>query len=261
MSALRNMNLGRAWSCGFKKACVAAMLALTLAGCGPSGEFVGIAAEQAAPQQLGPAAEKPVFAGGSPGSPGSPGSLAAQTEYRISPQDIIEVTVYQVPDLNRSVQVDASGMVGLPLLGAVRAGGRTVRELESDIARRLGARYLQSPQVAVFVKDAAGLRVTVDGAVKKPGIIQIKGTTTLLAALAEAQGFTETADQSGVMIFRPTEKGRSVARFDANAIRSGAAVDPPVFGGDTVVVDESTARTAWKVFREALPITNIYRFF
>jgi polysaccharide export outer membrane protein len=166
-----------------------------------------------------------------------------------------------VPDLNRSVQVDASGMVGLPLLGAVRAGGRTVRELESDIARRLGARYLQSPQVAVFVKDAAGLRVTVDGAVKKPGIIQIKGTTTLLAALAEAQGFTETADQSGVMIFRPTEKGRSVARFDANAIRSGAAVDPPVFGGDTVVVDESTARTAWKVFREALPITNIYRFF
>jgi polysaccharide export outer membrane protein len=152
-------------------------------------------------------------------------------------------------------------MVGLPLLGAVRAGGRTVRELESDIARRLGARYLQSPQVAVFVKDAAGLRVTVDGAVKKPGIIQIKGTTTLLAALAEAQGFTETADQSGVMIFRPTEKGRSVARFDANAIRSGSAADPPVFGGDTVVVDESTTRTAWKVFREALPITNIYRFF
>jgi polysaccharide export outer membrane protein len=115
--------------------------------------------------------------------------------------------------------------------------------------------------VAVFVKDAAGLRVTVDGAVKKPGIIQIKGTTTLLAALAEAQGFTETADQSGVMIFRPTEKGRSVARFDANAIRSGSAADPPVFGGDTVVVDESTTRTAWKVFREALPITNIYRFF
>ncbi len=255
MSALRDMNLGRAWSYGFKKACVAAMLALMLAGCGPSGEFVGIAAEQAAPQQPGPAAEKPVFAGG------SPGYSAVQTEYRISPQDIVEVTVYQVPDLNRSVQVDASGMVGLPLLGAVRAGGRTVRELESDIARRLGARYLQSPQVAVFVKDAAGLRVTVDGAVKKPGIIQIKGTTTLLAALAEAQGFTETADQSGVMIFRPTEKGRSVARFDANAIRSGAAVDPPVFGGDTVVVDESTTRTAWKVFREALPITNIYRFF
>ena len=187
--------------------------------------------------------------------------MAAQTEYCISPQDIVEVTVYQVPDLNRSVQVDASGMVGLPLLGAVRAGGRTVRELESDIARRLGARYLQSPQVAVFVKDAAGLRVTVDGAVKKQGIIQIKGTTTLLAALAEAQGFTETADQSGVMIFRPTEKGRSVARFDANAIRSGSAADPPVFGGDTVVVDESTTRTAWKVFREALPITNIYRFF
>lgn len=255
MSALRDMNLGRAWSHGFKQACVAAMFALTLAGCGPSGEFVGIAAEQAAPQQPGLAAEKPVFAGG------SPGSSAAQTEYRISPQDIVEVTVYQVPDLNRSVQVDASGMVGLPLLGAVRAGGRTVRELESDIARRLGARYLQSPQVAVFVKDAAGLRVTVDGAVKKPGIIQIKGTTTLLAALAEAQGFTETADQSGVMIFRPTEKGRSVARFDANAIRSGAAADPPVFGGDTVVVDESTTRTAWKVFREALPITNIYRFF
>lgn len=247
------------------KICMVALLALSLAACGPSGEFVGVAADGAAPQQAGISTEQRLGTGALLGStaalPGSQTASISPAEYRISSQDIVDVTVYQVPDLNRSVQVDASGMIGLPLLGAVRAGGRTVRELEADIARRLGARYLQSPQVAVFVKDAAGLRVTIDGAVRKPGIIQIKGSTTLLAALAEAQGFTETADQSGVMIFRPTEKGRSVARFDASAIRSGASVDPIIYGGDTIVVDESTARTAWKVFREALPVTNIFRFF
>ncbi len=244
--------------------CVAIMV-LSLLGCGPSGEFAGVSVDGAAPPQGSPAADERLSVVSPDVARAAPSmavrSRAQFAEYRISPQDIIDVSVYQVPDLNRSVQVDASGMVGLPLLGGVQAGGRTVRELEGDIARRLGERYLQSPQVAVFVKDAAGFRVTVDGAVKKPGVIQVKGATTLLTALAEAQGFSDTADQSGVLIFRPTEQGRSVARFDAAAIRSGAAADPPVYGGDTIVVDESTTKTAWKQFREALPVASLFRLF
>ena len=242
-----------------------AIIALSLLGCGPSGEFAGVFVDGAAPAQSSSAADERLSVISPDVAQAAPSmavrSRAQFAEYRISPQDIIDVSVYQVPDLNRSVQVDASGMAGLPLLGGVQAGGRTVRELEGDIAKRLGARYLQSPQVAVFVKDAAGLRVTVDGAVKKPGVIQVKGATTLLTALAEAQGFSDTADQSGVLIFRPTEHGRSVARFDAAAIRSGAASDPPVYGGDTIVVDESTTKTAWKQFREALPVASLFRLF
>ena len=79
---------------------------------------------------------------------------AAQAESRIGPFDVIEVSVYRVDELNRTVQVNASGQISLPLVGTVQAGGKTVPELEKVIAARLEEKYLQSPQVSVFVKEA-----------------------------------------------------------------------------------------------------------
>ena len=102
----------------------------------------------------------------------------AQNEYRISPNDTIEVNVYQVPNLSRTVQVDGAGRISLPLIGAVLAAGRTVNELEGDVTRRYGARYLQSPQISVFLKESVGRQITVDGAVKKPGVYMLKGRTS-----------------------------------------------------------------------------------
>ncbi len=246
---------------------------ILLAACGPGGDFAGLSAEggleagadraesgraaTVAPSPAqGPHSPRPAAASAPAGQ-----ATASRADYRLVAQDVLDVSVYQVPDLNRTVQVDGAGMISLPLIGGVPAAGRTVREVEAEVTRRLGARYLQSPQVSVFIRDAVGLRVTVDGAVRKPGFVQMKGATTLLSVIAEAQGFTDTADQSGVMIFRPTEQGRTVARFDVAAIRDGRAADPPVFGGDTVVVDESSARTAWKQFREALPVAGLFRLF
>lgn len=232
-------------------ACVG--LALALAACGPTRESSDFKA--ATP---GPAGEPTVIQGPAAAQPG----LAVQgAQYRISRQDTIEVAVYGVADLSRSLEVDGSGQINMPLLGGVMAAGRTVRELEADISRKLGARYLQKPQVSVFVKDAVGQRVTVDGAVRKPGVISAKGETTLLRALAEAQGFSDTADLSGILVFRQTDKGRQVARYDAAAIRSGQAADPPIYGGDTIIVDESAAKSAWKSVREIVPVAGVLRPF
>jgi polysaccharide export outer membrane protein len=77
-----------------------------------------------------------------------------------------------------------------------------------------------------------------------------------LRILAESGGFSDTADQSNVMVFRQTEQGRTVMRYDANAIRVGQAPDPLILGGDTVVVDDSTGKTAWKHFREILGVAG-----
>jgi polysaccharide export outer membrane protein len=173
------------------------------------------------------------------------------------PEDILQITVYQAPDFNRDAQVDATGNIGLPLLGAVPVGGRTAREVEAEITQRLKAKYLQNPQVSVFVKDAVGLRVIVEGAVSKPGVVQVRGGVTLLGIISESGGFTDTADKSGILVFRNTEKGRTVARFDAKAIAAGTAQDPPVFGGDTIVVDDSVARTAWKDILSSLGIGTL----
>lgn len=218
-------------------------LALVLAGCGPTSGPTANVVDLPAP------------------APVSVGAAQSAAQYRISLQDTLEINVYQVPDLSRTVEVDGTGRISLPLIGTVDAAGKTARELEAHIAGRLGARYLKSPQVSVYVKDAIGQRVTVDGAVKKPGVIQAKGETTLLRILAEAQGFTETADLTGVMVFRVTSQGRMGARFDANTIRSGQAPDPRIYGGDTIVVDESGGKATWKQFREALPVAGLFRIF
>ncbi|HZA92503.1 MAG TPA: polysaccharide biosynthesis/export family protein [Gemmatimonadales bacterium] len=188
----------------------------------------------------------------------SPAYTSARSEdvYRLVKGDILEVHVFRQPDLSRTVDVDGAGQILLPLIGAMPAAGRTVRELETEITRLLRAKYLQSPQVSVAVRDAVGQRVTVEGAVRNPGVRNARGQTTLLRVLAESGGFAETADQSGVMVFRQTEQGRTVMRHDANAIRVGQAPDPVIMGGDTIVVDDSSGKTAWKHFREVLGVAS-----
>ena len=105
------------------------------------------------------------------------------------------------------------------------------------------------------VRDAVGQRVTVEGAVRSPGVRQARGQTTLLRILAESGGFTETADQTNVIMFRQSDQGRVMTRYDANAIRVGQAPDPVIMGGDTIVVDDSTGKMAWKHFKDVLGVT------
>ena len=238
---------------GLLRVAVMAFVLGALAGCGANGEgtFSSVA-EQASQPQAGTPAPTP---------DNSAATAANGGDYRIMPDDILQIVVFQAPDFNRDAQVDATGNIALPLLGSVPVAGRTTRDVEAEITRRLKAKYMQNPQVSVFVKDAVGLRVTVEGAVTKPGVVPVRGGVTLLSLIAESGGFTDTADKSGILIFRNTEKGRTVARFDAKAIAAGTAQDPPVFGGDTIVVDDSAARTAWKDVLSSLPAAGMATLF
>ena len=94
------------------------------------------------------------------------GAYLGASDYPVGPLDLLEISVFQVEDLNRSVRINSSGLISLPLIGTVQAGGRTIAELEADIAGKLEAGYLQAPQVSVFVKEFSSQRVTVEGAVK-----------------------------------------------------------------------------------------------
>jgi polysaccharide export outer membrane protein len=178
--------------------------------------------------------------------PGAASASASTSDYRIMSGDVLQITVFQVQDFNRDAQVDAAGNIALPLIGGVPAAGKTVHEVESEVAGRLRAKYLQNPQVLVTIKDAVGLRVSVQGAVKNPGVIQIRGDTTLTTVLAQAQGFTDTADKSSVLVVRNTDQGRVAGKVDAGAILAGSAPDPRIYGGDMIVVDDSFMRSAGK---------------
>jgi polysaccharide biosynthesis/export protein len=183
----------------------------------------------------------------------------SSTDYRIAPLDVIDISVFGVQDLNRTVQVSSSGAISLPLIKTVQAGGKTASELERVIAAKLDANYLQSPQVSVFVKEYNSQRITVDGAVVKPGIFPINGRVSLLQAIALSQGLTTVADPSGVLIFRQTGNKKTAARFDLRDVRSGKIDDPILLAGDIVMVDESGAKTTLRDIRDALPLSSLFK--
>jgi protein involved in polysaccharide export with SLBB domain len=73
--------------------------------------------------------------------------------YKIGPLDVLDVTVFKVPDLSKTVQVDRNGTITYPLIGEIPAAGKTARELARDLAQRLNAKYLRSPQITITIKQ------------------------------------------------------------------------------------------------------------
>jgi polysaccharide export outer membrane protein len=184
------------------------------------------------------------------------------TEYRIGVGDKLDVRVFQVEDLSfEELVVDTSGNINLPLIGAVRGAGRTAGEMASDIAGRLAVRFLRNPQVTVTVKEAASQKITVDGAVTKPGVYEMRGSTSLLQAVAMAEGPTRIADLTKVAVFRSIDGRRSVALFDLSAIRQGRALDPHVQGDDVIVVDTSRLSSTLREVVGALPAFAAFAYF
>ena len=120
----------------------------------------------------------------------TPGNSA----YLIGPQDVLDVSVFKVPELTKSVQVADTGTINLPLVEEVPAMGKTTHDLERDLTAKLGGKYLQKPQVTVVVKEYNSQRVTVEGAVKKPGVYPVRGQMTLLQLVASAEGLSDNSD-------------------------------------------------------------------
>lgn len=195
---------------------------------------------------------------GAPDTRAASGAYTGTSEYRVGAQDLIEISVFQVGDLNRTVRVNSNGQISLPLIGLVQAGGKTVQELEAHIAEKLSSEYLQNPQVSVFVKEFTSQRVTLEGAIKSPGIYPITGRTSLLQAIAMADGVTDLANLQGIVVFRTVDGQKMAAVFDLSQIRAGDAVDPQVYGDDIVVVDQSGARTGLRRVLEAIPVFNMF---
>lgn len=178
------------------------------------------------------------------------------SEQPLSPNDVLEVDVFQADSLDRTAQIDSAGRISLPLVGTVQAAGKTVRALESEIEAAYGRSYLQNPDVTVFLKESAGQRVTVDGEVMKAGIYPVSANTSLLDMIAQAGGFKEIADQRKVYVFRDVGGQKLVANFSVADIRSGKLANPRVYGGDVVVVFTNQSRVAMNNLKDALGIAS-----
>lgn len=142
-----------------------------------------------------------------------PGSGSETRDYVIGPGDLLEITVYDAPDLSRDVRVSSSGVILLPLLPEpIRADGLTPEELGAAIAREFEQRQiLRRPQVSVLVKEFKSRPVAVVGAVKKPQMVSVLGPMTLLEVLSAAEGLT---DDAGPLIY--VTRGAQLRELPAN---------------------------------------------
>jgi len=230
---------------------VAFLGAAALAGCaGPIGGL-----SDGAQPESGPAATSLAGAQLDPSKRLNPTfvtSTGGVSSYKVGPQDVLKVQVFQVDDLNREVQVAGNGVITLPLIGEVKAAGRTQQQIETEVAARLKARYLQSPQVTVFVQQYNSQKITVSGAVKEPGVFPIMEQMSLVKAIATAKGFDQVADSENIIVFREQNGQRYVGRFDANAINAGSAGDPMLQNGDIVVVERSGFKAALRDWSPAV---------
>lgn len=194
-----------------------------------------------------------------PDTTSASGAYRGATDYRIGAQDLLAISVFGVQELAKEVRVNSNGQISLPLIGGMMAGGLTIPELERELARKYADGYLQNPQVSVFVKEFTSQRVTLEGAVAKPGIYPITGRTTLLQAIALAGGIDDkTADLGGIVLMRQVDGKRMAAAYDLREVRRGVVADPVIYGDDIVVVEQSASKTALRRFIESVPVLGIF---
>jgi polysaccharide export outer membrane protein len=127
----------------------------------------------------------------------------AHRDYKIGPEDLLEISVFEEDKLNKTVRVSSQGNISLPLLGVLTVKGLTANELEREIADLLTEKYLQDPHVSVFIREYRNQRISVMGAVEKPGVFDVTGQKTVLDLLAMAGGLKEEAGPLLFLIQRP----------------------------------------------------------
>ena len=130
---------------------------------------------------------------------------ARVNDYRIGPKDLLEITVFELPELNQTVRVSEDGSITLSLLGKVEVSGSTAQELETRLAQLLDQQYTKGAHVTVFIKEYQ--KVSVIGAVGRPGMYELVGPTTLLQAIAQAGGLTAQA-MNEIFVYRMGPDGK-----------------------------------------------------
>lgn len=177
--------------------------------------------------------------------------------YKIGPSDVLEVKVYKAEDLSREVQVSTHGTINLPLIGDISVAGKKPSVVEQEIAARYNSGYLRSPQITVFVKEYNSSRVTVDGAVRAPGVYPTKGHDTLTVAISNAHGIEPEFASSDVAVVHKTSSGETIiTHYNISDIHHGKARDPIVHAGDVIIVEESSLKNSFHIMTRIAPLVT-----
>lgn len=179
-------------------------------------------------------------------------SVAAQDNYRLQPGDTVSIEVLEDQSLNRSLLVLPDGTINFPFAGTIRAGGRTVNQLETTITDNIATNFASRPTVFVTVsavqpdleespfQEGDLMNVYFAGEIRNVGLQRIETGTTLLQALALAGGFTEFAAIKRIQLRRNSAGGGQVIILNFRALADGASLinNPMLRDGDVILVPE-----------------------
>jgi polysaccharide export outer membrane protein len=156
-------------------------------------------------------------------------------EYKIGPEDVLNISVWKNDALSRALPVRPDGMISLPLLNDVQAAGLTPMELRDVLIKKL-VEYIPAPEVSVMVTDVKSFKVAVIGEVGKPGRFELKSRTTVLDLLAEVGGFNQFAARGRIAILRPEGKKFNRIPFNYNKAIAGEQENFYLQPGDIILV-------------------------
>ena len=159
------------------------------------------------------------------------------SEYRIGPEDVLNISVWNNSAISRTVPVRPDGKISLPLVNDVHASGLTPNQLRMVLMKKL-AEYVPSPEVSVIVEEVHSFKVSVIGEVKKTGRHELKGGATVLDVLAMGEGFGDFASRGRIVVLRPEGKTMRQIPFNYNKVVSseGALENFLLQPGDIIVV-------------------------
>lgn len=175
------------------------------------------------------------------------------SDYRLGPEDVLEITVYNIGDADAKLtprtmklRVSQQGIINIPLVGDVTVSGLTLTALE-QVLRAKYDRYIHNPQVGIYVLENRSNRVSVIGAVRQPGIVDVTGSQTLIDVLAQVGGIQDSAGTQ-VHIYRKNQDKRESHIVDLVTLVNGTGtLDPealsllnmPLQAGDVVNVPQA----------------------
>ncbi|HEX4086686.1 MAG TPA: polysaccharide biosynthesis/export family protein [Chthoniobacteraceae bacterium] len=169
------------------------------------------------------------------------GAAASAQNYRLSPNDLVYIKVFQEDDLTSTLRIGQDGTIAFPLIGNVNVGGETADAAARTIRDLLDAKYLVNPQVSLTVIGYANRHITVLGQVQKPGDYNLReqDSVSLLQAIGLAGGFTRLANSSDIIVKRSADGEEKILHFNGKTMAQDTRTKPfTVMPGDIITVNE-----------------------
>ncbi len=166
-------------------------------------------------------------------APDSVGAAVDPNKYVLGAEDVIYIKTWREPDFTFQVAVRPDGKITVPLVGEVQAGGLTPQQLTTDLKEGL-AKFINKPDVTIFVTDVRSKKYFIDGQVNKAGSFPLVTPTTVLEALSNAGGFRDFANPKRVIILRGTKR----FKFNYKEVTSGKKQEQDILleAGDHIIV-------------------------